>query len=321
MVIKTICMLLMLLVPFGFIIGGSIQSTALLFTLYGIAGLGMAGIGMGVMHDAVHGAYSLNPKINKLLGYSMNLIGSNDRLWHIKHNVLHHTYTNVEEHDGDIEGTFFLRFSPNSKYYSVTRFQFIYAWFFYGLATLDWVAIKDFIMVFKFQRNGLLKGKFLNTFTWVMLWKVFFFTYSIILPIYFVPQGWGVVVLAFVFMHFVTGFLLTVVFQLAHVLPSTEYPLPDKTGVMENDWAVHQFITTSNFAPKSKIMAWFIGGLNYQVEHHLFPDICHVHYPKISAIVENTAKEFGVPYLTKPTFVSALWSHTKMLYRLGMRTS
>lgn len=176
-------------------------------------------------------------------------------------------------------------------------------------------------MIFVYKKQGLLSKKdhFLKTFSWVLAWKLLFFCYTLVLPIYILPFSVGTILLAFVAMHFVTGFLLTVVFQLAHVVPTTEYPLPDAEGQIESEWVVHQLATTSNFAPKSRIMAWMIGGLNHQVEHHLFPDICHIHYKHISPIVEKTAKEFGMPYLTKPTFVSALWDHTRMLYHLGIR--
>jgi linoleoyl-CoA desaturase len=101
------------------------------------------------------------------------------------------------------------------------------------------------------------------------------------------------------------------------VVPSSEYPTPDEEGQLQNNWAIHQMLTTANFSPKSSFFSWYIGGLNYQIEHHLFPNICHVHYRKISAIVKQTAQEFGVPYNVQPNFVKAVWSHGKMLKKLG----
>ena len=128
---------------------------------------------------------------------------------------------------------------------------------------------------------------------------------------------WYFIILFYVLMHLVAGFLLAIVFQPAHVIPSSEFPLPDQTGQMDNNWAVHQMLTTANFAPKNKLLSWYVGGLNFQIEHHLFPNICHVHYKKLSEIVQKTAKEFNVPYNVQPTFRSAIYEHGKLLKEFG----
>jgi linoleoyl-CoA desaturase len=120
-------------------------------------------------------------------------------------------------------------------------------------------------------------------------------------------------------MHYIAGFILAIIFQPAHVIDGTEYPEPDADGNLENNWAVHQLHTTTNFANKSRIFSWYVGGLNFQVEHHLFPNVCHVHYRKISSIVRQTAEEFGLPYKSEPTFVGALAGHTKLLKELGRK--
>ena len=133
----------------------------------------------------------------------------------------------------------------------------------------------------------------------------------------FAPVAWWVVLGSFVIMHLIAGFILSAIFQPAHVMPSSEYPLPTETGMIENDWAVHQLHTTCNFAPKARFFTWFVGGLNYQIEHHLFPSISHMHYRRISKVVKETAKEYGLPYHSQKTFFHALWYHGKMLYMLG----
>lgn len=120
-------------------------------------------------------------------------------------------------------------------------------------------------------------------------------------------------------LQFVQGFILTIVFQPAHVMPTSEYPIPDSEGNIENSWAIHQLLTTSDFSPESKIFSWYIGGLNYQVEHHLFPNICHVHYSKIAEIVKKTAREYGLPYHVQSNFLMALINHGKMLRDLGQK--
>lgn len=319
MIFKSVIMLLLFFTPLVIINTGIVSSGWLLFTLYGLSGLGMAGIGMGVMHDAIHGSYSRNQTVNRFMGYTMNLIGANARVWKIQHNVLHHTYTNINEADDDIHTPFFLRFSPHAKRYWVHKFQFLYVWFFYGLSTISWITSKDFVNMNRYRKMGLIKGNsaFRSEMIRIALWKVLYYAYTLVLPLIMVPLAPWVVILAFLCMHFVTGILISVVFQTAHVMPGTEFPLPDKAGLIANNWTIHQLVTTSNFSPRSRFLFWLVGGLNYQVEHHLFPNICHIHYRKISEIVHRTAREYGVPYLIKKTFAAAIRDHIKMLYVLG----
>lgn len=319
MVLKTTCMLLLFLVPLTILGTGIVHSPYLLFGLYLISGLGMAGIGLGVMHDAIHGAYSHNRTVNKYMGYTMNLIGANATVWRIQHNVLHHTYTNIEAADDDINTPFFLRFSPHTKRYWIHRFQYVYIWLFYGLSTLSWVTTKDFIRIRRYKHMGFLhkKGAYRKELLKLISWKLFYYCYVLVIPLLMVSLPYWMVLLAFLSMHFVTGLSISLIFQTAHIMPDTQFPQPDKNGVIMQDWAIHQLATTSNYAPKSRIFSWCIGGLNYQIEHHLFPNICHIHYRKISGIVSDTAREYNIPYLVKKTFISALWEHTKMLRQLG----
>lgn len=318
MIIKSIVMLSLFFVPIIIINTGIVGNFWLLLFLYLVSGLGMSGIGMGIMHDANHGSYSKNRKINKIMGYTLNLVGADAKMWRLQHNVLHHTYTNINESDEDLDAPFFLRFSPHKKRYWVHKFQFLYAWFFYGLSSLAWVTSKDFTSIIRYKKMGLIKEDENITKEVFKLigWKLAHFSYALIIPMMVVPLSPWLVLLAFVIMHFFTGIFISSVFQTAHVLPATDFPLPDKDGMMDN-WSVHQLLTTSNFSPKSRLTSWLIGGLNYQIEHHLFPNICHVHYRRIAPIVRKTAQEFGTPYLIKRTFVAALWDHLKMLYWLG----
>jgi len=133
------------------------------------------------------------------------------------------------------------------------------------------------------------------------------------------PYAWWQVFIGFFAMHYVSGFILSVIFQPAHVIDGTDYPEPDAEGRLENNWAIHQLRTTTNFAQRSKIFSWYVGGLNLQVEHHLFPNVCHVHYRKISKIVKETAEEFQLPYKSYDTFAQAMVGHAKLLKELGQR--
>mgnify|MGYP003668564688 CR=1 FL=1 len=319
MVSKTIFMMALFFMPLVILSTGMVSSPLLLFALYVTSGLGMAGIGMGVMHDAIHGSYSKNKNVNRLLGYSFNLIGGNSAVWKVQHNILHHTYTNIEEADDDLNAPFFLRFSPHAKHYWVHQFQHIYIWFFYSISTISWITSKDFVRLKRYREMGFFdkKNEYRNELTAMIAWKLLYYTYALILPMIFLPFSWGIILLAFLCMHFVTGFLVSIVFQIAHIMPSTNFPLPNKEGEMNACWYGHQFDTTSNFSPKSKLFFWLIGGLNYQVEHHLLPDVCHVHYKDLSVIVQDTAKEFGMQYHVKSSFFKAIGDHTRMLRSLG----
>lgn len=320
MVFKTICMFAMYLAPYFVILFSGISSSLVLLGLCVLMGVGMAGIGLSVMHDANHGSYSKNQTVNKFLSFSICLIGGLPINWQLQHNVLHHTYTNIHEHDGDLDGPSFLRFSPHMPHKKVHRFQFLYAWFFYGFLTMAWSTTKDFVQLKRYRKMDLLKArneKYGKQLTTLIIAKVLYYAYTVAIPMLVLNIAWWKIIIGVLAMHYTAGLLLSLIFQSAHVVEEANFPLPDSTGNIENDWAVHQLFTTANFAPKSKLLSWYVGGLNYQVEHHLFPNICHVHYRKISEIVEQTAREFNFPYHTQPTFASALWSHSKMLWRLG----
>jgi linoleoyl-CoA desaturase len=276
---------------------------------------------MGVMHDAIHGSYSKNKKVNKLLGYTFNLIGANAAVWRIQHNVLHHTYTNINEADDDLNAPFFLRFSPHAKHYWLHQYQHLYIWFFYGISTLSWITTKDFVRLKRYKDLGFLdkKNEFNKTLIGMIGWKLFYYSYALVLPLIMVPLPWWLILLGFISMHFVTGLLVSIVFQVAHIMPVNNFPLPDEHGMMEEDWYSHQFATTTNFSPRSKFIFWIIGGLNYQIEHHVLPDVCHIHYKRITKIVAETAQEYGMPYNVKKDLFQAIWDHTKMLYLLGRK--
>ena len=318
--LKTLIMMLLFFTPFFIMYSGIVSNPFILIILFIISGLGKSGIGMGVMHDANHGSYSKSRKVNKLMGYTMNLIGANSAVWKIQHNVLHHTYTNISEADDDINvPPFILRFSPHAKRYWIHKFQHLYVWFFYGISTLSWTISNDFIRISRYKRMGFFKerNKFRNEIAKIIAWKLLYFSYALILPILMVPLAPWIIIIGFLSMHFITGLSLSIIFQTAHIMPSNEFPLPDKNGLIANNWTIHQFATTSNYSPRSSVFSWLIGGLNYQIEHHLLPNVCHVHYKKLSSIIADTAKEFGIPYHTKRTFMGAVADHVKMLRHLG----
>ena len=281
----------------------------------------MAGIGLSIMHDAIHGSYSNNKVVNLIMGEVINLVGGASINWKIQHNVLHHTYTNVEEFDEDISGPFFLRFSPNAKRIGIHKFQFLYAWFFYGLLTLNWAFYADFDSLIRYKKKGLIKSSSKYSFTFhffkTLILRLGYFVYMIVIPVWFTEASLLTVFLNFALMHFIAGFILSCIFQPAHVMECATYSDAKGGEVIPRDWASHQVMNTVNFATNNKLFTWFVGGLNHQVEHHLFPSICHTHYTQLSKIVKDTAQEFNLPYHNIPTFRGAIWTHMKMLKHLG----
>ncbi len=319
MVIKTVFMISLYTIPLIVLLSGTLQATWAIVLMWVLMAFGMSGIGFSVMHDANHGAYSTNPRVNNALGGILNFVGGYHINWRIQHNVLHHSYTNVHEHDEDIDKGI-MRFSPNQEHKPGFRYQAFYAPFLYGLMTIFWLVAKDVIQTRDYHKRGLLKAQGLTlgqAITHVALTKTFYVVVVLVLPILILPLAWWQTVLCFLMMHFISGLFLALVFQGAHVLEETHFFKTDENGSVENSWAVLQLRTTANFARKSGWFGWFIGGLNYQVEHHLFPNICHVHYPAIAPIVKATAEEYGIEYREHKTFYAALKSHFTMLHKLG----
>jgi linoleoyl-CoA desaturase len=287
-----------------------------------VMGIAVGGIGLSVMHDANHGAYSQKQWVNNLLGLSLNIVGGNAFNWKVQHNVLHHTYTNIHDVDEDISPRGVLRLCPHGEWRSFHRFQHLYAWFFYGLMTLVWVLVKDYVRIVKYQKDGLVKKQKASlSMEWTVLVssKIIYVLYILVIPALVLSVTWWQVIIGFLVMHYIAGFILAIIFQPAHVIDGTEYPLPDANGKIDNSWAIHQLHTTTNFANKNRLLSWYVGGLNFQVEHHLFPGVCHVHYRKIAKIVESTAREFGLPYKAEPTFIGALRAHARLLRQLGQK--
>ncbi len=319
MVFKTIFMILLYFVPFALILTGVFSNVWAIMGLWLMMAFGMSGIGLSIMHDANHGSYSKNQNVNKTLGFLSNFVGAYHINWKIQHNVLHHSFTNVEGYDEDIEQQV-MRFRPGQDRKFIYRFQAIYAPLLYGTMTLYWVIWKDFKQVVDYSKRNLLQRQgisFWSGLTQMIAFKMAYVVLTLILPILLSDIAWWQTLIGFLMMHFVSGLILALIFQSAHVIEETEFMIPDENGNVENNWAIHQLKTTANFARGSRLLSWYVGGLNFQVEHHLFPNICHIHYKEISKIVKSTAEAYGIPYLEHKTFLGALRSHFSLLNDLG----
>jgi linoleoyl-CoA desaturase len=256
-----------------------------------------AAIGFNVMHDGGHGSFSKSKFWNKIAAYSVNALGASGIMWNNKHNIIHHTYTNIDGVDDDIEIKPMLRMCETQKKYKIHKYQHIYVWFLYTLLLIIWVFMTDYKKYFS-KKVGVVPIKKMSAFEHFAFWfaKVGYLVMMVILPIYMV--GFVNWLVGFLVLSMFAGFVLSIVFQLAHTVEHTNFPEPIAgTNDIENEWAIHQLETTANFATNNKLISWLVGGLNFQIEHHLFPRISHVHYPQISKIIKETCAEFNVKYI------------------------
>lgn len=317
MVLKTVIILALTFGPYALIMTGWFSPWAML-GLAAIMGIGIAGCGFCVSHDALHGAYSSNPKVNAVLGLSFDVLGANGYLWKITHNVIHHTYTNIQGIDEDLEVSPLLRLSPESEHRPFHKYQHLYGFAAYSLSTINWLFSKDFMY---FLRRDLGPYKDIkhptSEIVKMIVMKLICFTYMIVLPLLLLDITWWQFAIGFLTMHLVAGTILGVIFQLAHVVEGPEHFTSTGQDTMEDAWLVHEMKTTANFARDNKLLCWYVGGLNFQIEHHLFPKTCSIHYPAISSIVREVAEDHGIPYHHHKTLRAAMRSHYNMLKLFG----
>jgi linoleoyl-CoA desaturase len=317
MVAKTVCLLVVYFGSFGLILTG-LPPLPWAWFLCLVMGVAMAGIGFSVAHDALHGAYSSNRHVNRLIGYVFDGLGANGYMWKITHNTIHHTYTNIRGCDEDLEVSPLIRLSPHTPYRPIHCFQHAFAFFAYALATVFWVFVKDY--KYFFQKDlGPYHDKKHPRWEWIflILSKALYYLAMIVLPLLVLDVTWWQFLIGFLTMHMTAGLILGVVFQLAHVVEATEHLDEDRAGTLKGVWTLHQMRTTNNFARDNRLLSWYVGGLNFQIEHHLFPRICHVHYRNLSPIVQELAIKYGIPYNICPTLRDVIRSHYRMLKEFG----
>lgn len=297
-----------------------VHSWWMILLLAVVLGLALAAIGFNIQHDAGHKAYSSRPWVNKMMAMTLDLMGGSSYMWDWKHNSLHHTYPNIDGHDDDINIGLLARLTPHQKRLKFHRYQGIYLWLLYGFLAIKWHFFDDFYQVSIGRIGGHKIPRPRGTDLAVFIGgKVVFFTMAFVIPMLLHPI-WAVLAV-YVGAAFVSGVVLSVVFQLAHCVGEAEFPMPvagpSGDERMQTEWAIHQVQTTVNFARSNRILCWFLGGLNFQIEHHLFSKICHIHYPALSKVVEEACRDFGVRYATHRTFLQAVGSHFRWLVLMG----
>jgi linoleoyl-CoA desaturase len=289
--------------------------------LCALMGLSFACIGFNIMHDAGHKSYSKRKWVNTLFAHSLNVLGANANIWERKHNIAHHTYTNIEEYDDDIIVSPLLCLHPNQKRYWWYKFQFVYMWILYAFEYLGWITVFDIKKYFtaKAAQTNIPMNVWQKLLFWVS--KVLYGMIFIGIPMYQV--GVIPVLIGYLTMAGVCGIVISIIFQLAHIQEKVSFPIPvpveGKEGVsmIEEEIFLHQISTTADFAINNKIVTWFVGGLNFQVEHHLFPLISHVHYPDIHRILKDLCRKHGIKLNVYSTLRSAIWAHIKYMTKIG----
>ena len=317
MYVKTIIILMVFIGLYAllvFVAGSWWQAFALAILL----ALSVAAIGFNIEHDGSHQAYSNHAWINRVMAMTLDLVGASSYVWHWKHSIVHHTYVNVTDHDADIDVAPFGRLTPYQQRLGFHRWQQFYLWPLYGLNVIKWHLYDDFrdVILGRVGSTRMPRPK-----RWELVGfiggKVLLFILALGVPLLFHP-AWIVFLLYVVTVSF-AGVVVSVVFQLAHCVEEAEFPLPRQDQyAMENAWAVHQVETTVNFARRSRVQSWLLGGLNFQIEHHLFPRICHINYPELSHVVEQTCRDFGLEYREHRSFAAGLLSHFRWLRRMGV---
>lgn len=278
-------------------------------------GLVVAGLGFNIGHDAVHGAYSGHRSVNRVLGFVFDVLGASSYNWSRAHNVVHHTFTNVPGTDHDLEPGPFLLLYPRPQPPLIYRLQHLFAFPLYAFTMIVWVFKKDFVQIFDRSMTGraATKGGALS----LVLGKLLHFGLFLGLPMLISPYAWWQVGLGYLAMLGTAGFTLAIVFQLAHLVEGTQFPRAGAAHRLPEGWATHQLRTTANFSQGSALATFFMGGLNNQIEHHLLPGICHIHYSALAPLVRDCARDHGLPWLDSGTFLQALGAHLRTLHRLG----
>jgi linoleoyl-CoA desaturase len=277
----------------------------------------VAAIGFNIMHDGAHGSFSNSKAWNGIAAFTLNVLGGNSFMWNMKHNIIHHAYTNVDGVDDDIDIQPWLRMNEHQKKYKLHKYQHFYFWFLYSLLYILWIFVLDYVKYFQ-SKVGTIELKKMKLSDHFVFWgfKLINAFLFVGLPIYML--GFTSWLIGFLVFTCVAGFVLSIVFQLAHTVEHTSFPVANvESGRLDDEWAVHQIKTTANFATNSKLVSWLVGGLNFQIEHHLFPKISHVHYPAISKIIKQACQEYGIAYIEYPRVRYAVASHVAFLRQMG----
>src|SRR5688572_17415671 len=289
------------------------------YTFYLLMGLSILLTAFNISHDAVHGVAVKSKFWNKLLfSVSFNLQGNNAYVWGKNHRESHHLYTNVEGSDIDVLNNPIFRMTENQELKWFHRYQFIYAPFLYLLYSLNWFFLRETLMLVNYSsrtiRIEIPKKEVIK----LVIYKLVYIGYMIVLPIWLLPFGWTTVLIAFLLNHFMISIIFVGVLGVSHLSDYVEHPVPDKDNKLNMSWPKLQMCTSVDYNADSAFFNWTLGGFNAHALHHLLPNVCHVHYIKILPIFRELAKKHGLTYMEMP-YRKSLLSHFRFLKLMGTR--
>ena len=311
--VKAVTLIVLMFTIYGLILSDPFPFWGML-PLWAFLGVFHGFIGINISHDALHGSFSSNQTVNQWVGYTYDLVGLSSFVWKQTHNVEHHTYTNIAGHDPDIDKPYLLRLSPHDEWHSFHRFQKWYIWLLYGFVGVNWIHYTDYVLFFRYKDKMATRDK-IAFFGFKLLYNILF----VLMPFLVMQAPWWQILAGYFVLQFVGGLTVALIFQLAHLVEGVKFPLPDEQLLIPEYWGVHEMMTTSNFGRKNPFLNILLGGLNFQVEHHLFPNVSHGHYYSISPIVKATAEEFSIPYNEYDSFIAAVKSHYRHLAKMGRK--
>ena len=287
------------------------------YIFYLLMGLSVLLTAFNVSHDAAHGVAVKSKFWNKLLfSLSFNLQGNNAYVWGKNHNESHHLYTNVEGSDIDVLNNPLFRMTESQELKWFHRYQFIYAPFLYLLYSINWFFFRETLMLFNYSSRTIQIEIPKNEVVKLVIYKLLYIIYMIILPIYLLPFGWTIVLLAFLLNHFMVSLLFVGVLGVSHLSDFVEHPVPDQDNKLSMSWPKLQMCTSVDYNAGSTFFNWTLGGFNAHALHHLLPNICHVHYLEILPIFRELAKKHGLTYM-EMSYRKSLASHFRFLKAMG----
>lgn len=289
-----------------------------LFALYAFIGGWSVLLGLNIGHDAAHNAIFKKRKHNEILLFIFEIVGTNAYNWKNRHLGAHHVFPNIMDHDSDIQQTNFVKIFPKDDHKKYHAFQHIYMPFLYLFYIFRWVIYRDFKdanskKIGAFNNSGYPKKEILK----MIFFKLFYISYMIVLPSLFLPFHFLTIISAFFILTVAGSLVITMVLLSTHVGEDANFPEPDENGFLPHSWSYHQVITAADFGTNSRAMNHLFGGFNHHVIHHLFPHICHIHYPSLTPILKEKAAKYNLPYRHKKYLLAAMLSHFKLLFRNG----
>src|SRR5262249_5601159 len=278
-------------------------------------------LAINVGHDASHDAVFKSRLLNFILHRACFLLtGINGYLWRMRHLNSHHLFPNVNGSDTDIDENPVMRLSPNQPWRWHFQFQHIYGPFMYLFAASHTTWWGDFVYLSKKNLANMTDIKHpWYEYILFFLSKLAYVAIVLVIPMLVLEIPWWQVVLGYLFVKCVASLLFVFLLIGTHFSDLADFPVPDeKTGSVGRTWAEHNMATACDWSPHSLLAHFISGGVNAHASHHLFPDVCHTHYPAIAKLIERSAQEFGVPY-NRVSMWGMVRSHFLFLYQLGRR--